>query len=151
MLVFMINSPQQKEGTETGGTSMAEPCNQQETIKDIWEEVSILRTEQRDDIGDLKDEIRGLVAEFRDLTKEMRDVLVEGREMKTRLSTSERNVDILFGNQREVNKDMHEVQRWINKEEGARMVLKTIPIVCTIFTTIIAIVVFLYQIRPVGG
>jgi chromosome segregation ATPase len=130
---------------------MAEPCNQQETIKDIWEEVSVLRSEQRDDIGDLKDEIRGLVAEFRDLTKEMRDVLVEGREMKTRLSTSERNIDILFGNQREVNKDMNEMQRWINKEEGARMVLKTIPIVCTIFTTIIAIVVFLYQIRPAAG
>lgn len=130
---------------------MPEPCEQKETIDDIWEAVDEIKTGQKEGLSELRKEVKELVHEFREVTKEMRDLLVDGRELKTRLGTSERDIDILFKEQRLIKQEMSvcqvglkqdigALQTWVTKEEGARGLLRSVPVICTIITFLI----FLY-------
>lgn len=133
---------------------MPEPCEQKDTIEDIWDAVEDIKAGQKEGLSELKADIKSLVSEFRDVTREMRDILVEGREIKTRLSTDEKSIDILFTNIREIKgemgncqtslrSDLLDIQKWIHKEEGARGLFRYgLPIICTVITTVLAVVVW---------
>lgn len=136
---------------------MPQPCEQADTIEDIWEAVDEIKKGQKEGLSELKTEIKELVSEFREVTREMRDILVDGRELKTRLVTDEKNIDILFNQMREMRGDMttcqgniekqlRSIQDWITKEEGGRAIFRYgIPIICTIVSTIAAVAILFHD------
>jgi hypothetical protein len=141
---------------------MPTPCEQKSVIEDIWEAVSDVKEDQKRGLSELKLDIKELVGEFREVTREMRDILMDGREIKTRLSNDEKDIDILFKEAREfrlsADQEHKEIkamvarhETWINKEDGARGIFEYgLPIICTVITTIIAIAAWAGAFRSSG-
>ncbi len=137
---------------------MSNPCEQKETIHEIWDTVDVLKSTT----VKMESSISTMVREFASLSADIRTVLLDNRETTTRLEQTNKAVDTAFALLREEIKDrersfqrmedsLHKCRideidplwTWRDQMDGKMSMLKNVPILCTIITTVIGLFVFL--------
>ena len=137
---------------------MSNPCEQKEAIHEIWDTVDVLKSTT----VKMESSISTMVREFTSLSADIRTVLLDNRETTTRLEQTNKAVDTAFALLREEIKDreksfqrmedsMHKCRMdeidplwtWRDQMDGKMSMLKNVPILCTIITTVIGLFVFL--------
>ena len=136
---------------------MSTPCEQKEAIHEIWDTVDVLKSTT----VKMESSISTMVREFTSLSADIRTVLLDNRETTTRLEQTNKAVDTAFALLREEIKDrersfqrmedsMHKCRMdeidplwtWRDQMDGKLSMLKTVPIICTLITTVIGLFVF---------
>ena len=136
---------------------MSVPCEQKEAIHEIWDTVDVLKSTT----VKMESSISTMVREFTSLSADIRTVLLDNRETTTRLEQTNKAVDTAFALLREEIKDrersfqrmedsMHKCRMdeidplwtWRDQMDGKMSMLKNVPILCTIITTVIGLFVF---------
>ena len=147
---------------------MPDPCEQKETIDNIWDSIGELEKTT----AKIETSVIAMVDEFRLLSKDLRESLLDGRETRTKINQNAQDIDRLFGMVREIHmtevndrasavklvtdlkldlqkdrdackeKEIKPLKEWQDEMKGSLKAFRIVPIICTIVTVMLAIFEF---------
>ena len=123
------------------------PCEQKETIGEIWDTVD----ELKNSTIRVETSVGTMVEEFRALSKDLRDSLLDGRDLRARFENLSRDLNIAFSEIRDLRATIDSLARdqivplrdWQKSADGSMAVFKGLQIAVSIAVGVLTLVVAL--------